>query len=139
MLEFFGADISYYARSEKEAATAKGYCFLPLEKLLARELKSFVVALIKTRFCCMKRNSRQMGNRKILFNTGLSPAWDEAAFAEWLEGDNLCFCDTIGALGSEQLLNHPHVRCMQVSTGRTRQAFDRLSAKVLANLSEYNG
>ena len=40
---------------------------------------------------------------------------------------------------SEQLLNHPHVRCMQVSTGRTRQAFDRLSAKVLANLSEYNG
>ena len=27
----------------------------------------------------------------------------------------------------------------QVSTGRTRQAFDRLSEKVLANLSEYNG
>ena len=45
----------------------------------------------------------------------------EAAFTEWLEGDNLCFCDTIGALGSEQLLNHPHVRCMQVSTGRTRR------------------
>ena len=82
---------------------------------------------------------KQMGNRKILFNTGLSPAWDEAAFTEWLGGDNLCFCDTIGALGGEQLLNHPHVRCMQVSTGRTRQAFDRLSAKVLANLSEYTG
>ena len=78
-------------------------------------------------------------NTGSLFNTGLSPAWDEAAFTEWLEGDNLCFCDTIGALGGEQLLNHPHVRCMQVSTGRTRQAFDRLSAKVLANLSEYNG
>ena len=137
-LKFFGADISYYARSEKEAATAKGYCFLPLEKLLA---ESEVIC------CCLNKNTvllheeefRQMGNRKILFNTGLSPAWDEAAFAEWLEGDNLCFCDTIGALGSEQLLNHPHVRCMQVSTGRTRQAFDRLSAKVLANLSEYNG
>ena len=137
-LKFFGADISYYARSEKEAATAKGYCFLPLEKLLA---ESEVIC------CCLNKNTvllheeefRQMGNRKILFNTGLSPAWDEAAFTEWLEGDNLCFCDTIGALGSEQLLNHPHVRCMQVSTGRTRQAFDRLSAKVLANLSEYNG
>ena len=137
-LKFFGADISYYARSEKEAATAKGYCFLPLEKLLA---ESEVIC------CCLNKNTvllheeefRQMGNRKILFNTGLSPAWDEAAFAEWLEGDNLCFCDTIGALGSEQLLNHPHVRCMRVSTGRTRQAFDRLSAKVLANLSEYNG
>ena len=110
-LKFFGAEISYYARSEKEAATAKGYRFLPLRELLAESE----------------------------VNTGLSPAWDEAAFTEWLEGDNLCFCDTIGALGGEQLLNHPHVRCMQVSTGRTRQAFDRLSAKVLANLSEYNG
>ena len=137
-LKFFGADISYYARSEKEAATAKGYRFLPLRELLA---ESEVIC------CCLNKNTillheeefKQMGNRKILFNTGLSPAWDEAAFTEWLEGDNLCFCDTIGALGGEQLLNHPHVRCMQVSTGRTRQAFDRLSAKVLANLSEYNG
>ena len=137
-LKFFGADISYYARSEKEAATAKGYRFLQLRELLA---ESEVIC------CCLNKNTillheeefKQMGNRKILFNTGLSPAWDEAAFTEWLEGDNLCFCDTIGALGGEQLLNHPHVRCMQVSTGRTRQAFDRLSAKVLANLSEYNG
>ena len=48
-------------------------------------------------------------------------------------------CDTLGALGSTALLTHPHVRCMQVSTGRTRQACDRLSEKVLANLSEYNG
>lgn len=46
---------------------------------------------------------------------------------------------SLGALGSTALLTHPHVRCMQVSTGRTRQAFDRLSEKVLANLSEYNG
>ncbi|MDE5947655.1 MAG: dihydrofolate reductase, partial [Prevotella sp.] len=37
------------------------------------------------------------------------------------------------------LLSHPHVRCMQVSTGRTRQAFDRLSEKVLANIREYFG
>ena len=66
---------------------------------------------------------RQMGNRKILFNTGLSPAWDEAAFAEWLEGDNLCFCDTIGALGSEQLLNHPtlYVVCRCLLAARVRR------------------
>lgn len=62
-LKFFGADISYYARSEKEAATAKGYCFLPLEKLLA---ESEVIC------CCLNKNTvllheeefRQMGNRK---------------------------------------------------------------------------
>lgn len=135
-MKFFGADIAYFARSEKQEAKDKGYCFLPMNELLAQ---SEVV------FCCLNKNTVLMheaefehfGNKKILFNTGLSPAWDESAFAKWLEGDNLCFCDTVGALGGVQYLNHPHVRCMQVSTGRTRQAFDRLSEKVLANIVEY--
>lgn len=137
-LKFFGADVAYFARSEKEEARRKGYRFLPLGELLAQ---SEVVC------CCLNKNTvllheaefEQLGNKKILFNTGLSPAWDETPFVKWLEGDNLCFCDTAGALGNVQLLNHPHVRCIQVSTGRTRQAFDRLSEKVLANLSEYDG
>ena len=133
-LKFFGADVAYFARSEKEAARGKGYRFLPLGELLSQS---------EAVFCCLNKNTvllheaefGQLGNKKILFNTGLSPAWDEAPFMKWLEGDNLCFCDTAGALGDSHLLNHPHVRCMQVSTGRTRQAFDRLSEKVLANLS----
>lgn len=137
-MKFFGADITYFARSEKKEATRKGYRFLPLKELLS---ESDVV------FCCLNKNTillhkaefDALGNKKILFNTGLSPAWDETPFTKWLESDNLCFCDTLGALGNEKLLHHPHVRCMQVSTGRTRQAFDRLSEKVLANLSEYNG
>lgn len=136
-LKLFGAEIAYFARSEKADAQAKGYRFLPLDELLSQ---SEVIC------CCLNKNTvllhdaefRQLGNRKILFNTGLSPAWDEAPFVEWLNGDNLCFCDTLGALGGEHLLNHPHVRCMQVSTGRTRQAFDRLSEKVIVNLLEYN-
>ena len=135
-LAFFGAEVSYFARSEKEEARAKGYRFLPLDELLTQ---NEVVC------CCLNKNTvllhqpefEALGDRKILFNTGLSPAWDEAPFASWLEGDNLCFCDTAGALGGERFLDHPHVRCLQVSTGRTRQAFDRLSEKVLANLTEY--
>ena len=137
-MKFFGADITYFARSEKKEATRKGYRFLPLKELLS---ESEVV------FCCLNKNTillhkaefDALGNKKILFNTGLSPAWDETPFTKWLESDNLCFCDTLGALGNEKLLHHPHVRCMQVSTGRTRQAFDRLSEKVLANLSESMG
>ncbi len=136
-MKFFGAEVVYFARSEKKEAAEKGYRFLPLKEVL--EVSDVV-------FCCLNKHTvllhetefRQLGNKKILFNTGLSPAWDEAPFTEWLEGDNLCYCDTMGALGSARLLSHPHVRCMQVSTGRTRQAFDRLSEKVLANLSEYN-
>lgn len=137
-MKHFGAEISYFARSEKAEATAKGYRFLPLGELLA---ESEVVC------CCLNKHTillheaefEKLGNKKILFNTGLSPAWDEPAFEKWLGGDNLCYCDTLIALGDARFLNHPHVRCMQVSTGRTRQAFDRLSAKVLANLSEYKG
>ena len=135
-MKFFGAEVAYFSRSEKPEANAKGYRFLPLGELLTQ---SEVI------FCCLNKNTvliheaefSMMGNRKILFNTGLSPAWDEAAFVKWIEKDNLCYCDTIGALGGEHLLDHPHIHCMQVSTGRTRQAFDRLSEKVLANITEY--
>lgn len=137
-LHFFGAEISYFARSEKAEASTKGYRFLPLDELLE---ESEVVC------CCLNRNTvllhaphfEKLGNRKILFNTGLSPAWEGAPFLNWLEGDNLCFCDTVDALGDSHLLNHPKVRCMKVSTGRTRQAFERLSDKVLQNLTDYSG
>lgn len=137
-LHFFGANIYYFARSEKEYAKAKGYRYLPLEELLA---ESEVIC------CCLNKNTilihaeqfSKMGDRKILFNTGLSPAWDEEPFLKWLEGDNLCYCDTVGALGGEHLLNHPKIKCMEVSSGRTMQAFDRLSEKVLNNLSEFTG
>ena len=137
-MHFFGASVSYFARSEKQWAKDKGYVYRPLKEVLA---DSEVV------FCCLNKNTvllheeefKALGNRKILFNTGLSPAWDEEPFLKWLEGDNLCYCDTTGALGGEHLLEHPKVRCMKVSTGRTRQAFDRLSEKVLANIENYLG
>jgi lactate dehydrogenase-like 2-hydroxyacid dehydrogenase len=137
-MKFFGASISYFARSEKEWAKEKGYEFKPLKDVLA---DSEVI------FCCLNKNTvllhedefEALGNRKILFNTGLSPAWDEKPFLKWLEGDNLCYCDTIGALGGDHLLNHDNVRCMKVSTGRTSQAFVRLSEKVLANIENFLG
>lgn len=137
-MKFFGAEIAYFARGEKQAAAEKGYRFMPLQDLM--EWSDVV-------FCCLNKNTvllheeefRRLGNHKILFNTGLSPAWDEAPFMKWLEEDNLCYCDTLGALGGEQLLAHPHVRCVNVSTGRTSQAFVRLSEKVLANIDEYLG
>lgn len=135
-LHFFGAQISYFARSEKPDATAKGYRFLPLRQLLTQ---SEVV------ITCLNRNTvllhagefEALGNRKILFNTGLTPAWDEEPFEKWLREDNLVYCDTLGALGNQGFLSYPNVNCLQVSTGRTQQAFVRLSEKVLANLDHY--
>ena len=135
-MRFFGADVAYFARGEKPAAAAKGYKFMPLGDLL--EWSDAV-------FCCLNKNTvllgdaefARLGNHKLLFNTGLSPAWAEEAFARWIEGDNACYCDTVGALGGTRFLDHPHVRCAGVSTGRTRQASVRLSEKVLANLEAF--
>lgn len=138
-MSFFGAKIAYFARGEKQHATEKGYVFMPLGDLL--EWSDVV-------FCCLNKNTvllheeefMRLGAKKILFNTGLSPAWDEKPFVEWLsESNNLCYCDTLGALGGEHLLKYPNVRCMLVSTGRTIQAFDRLSEKVLVNIEKSLG
>jgi lactate dehydrogenase-like 2-hydroxyacid dehydrogenase len=137
-LSHFGADIAYFSRSEKNDAREKGYNFLPLGELLAQS-EVVISCLNKNTVLLHEAEFEQLGDRKILFNVGLSPAWDEKPFAHWIEGNNLCYCDSLGALGSEKYQNHKHVRCMNVSSGRTRQAFDRLSEKVLANLSEYNG
>lgn len=136
-MHFFGAEVAYFARSKKEWAREKGYRFLPLRQLLA---ESEVI------FCCLNKNTvllheeefAALGERKILFNTGLSPAWEEEPMLRWLEGgDNRLYCDTLGALGGEHLMSHPKVRTVNVSTGRTKQAFDRLSEKVLHNIRCY--
>lgn len=135
-LRFFGAEISYFARSEKADAKHKGYRFLPLRQLL-KENEVIVTCLNRGVVLMHEEEFAEMGDRKILFNTGLTPAWDEAPFEKWIERDNRCYCDTLIALGNEKLLTHPHVNCMQVSVGRTRQAFVRLSEKVLVNIETY--
>ena len=138
-MRFFGAEVSYFARSEKEWAKEKGYTFLPLKELLKQ---SSVV------FCCLNKNTvllheeefEALGYGKVLFNTGLSPAWDEPALMKWFAGCGCrLYCDTVGALGGEHLLDHPFVRCVNVSTGRTKQAFVRLSEKVLHNMKIFLG
>ncbi len=47
-MRFFGAEVSYFARSEKEWAKEKGYTLLPLKELLKQ---SSVV------FCCLNKNA----------------------------------------------------------------------------------
>ena len=65
---------------------------------------------------------------------------DIPALAAWLEkGNNYFVCDTEGALGDTtgKLLQHPNVFCAGVSAGRTKQAFDLLSQKVLCNIRTF--
>ncbi len=133
-LRYFGADIAYFARAPKPEAEAAGMRYMPLCDLLARSevvftcLNKFVVLLHEAEF-------EALGDGKMLFNTGLSPSFELDPFRRWLACErNLFLCDTEGALGAADLLAHPRVRCMRKSAGRTRQAFARLSEKVLHNI-----
>lgn len=136
-LQFFGAELSYFSRTRKPEAEQKAYRYLPLNELLAKN-EVLISCLNKNTILLHEEEFTHLGNRKILFNTGLSPAWDAEPFVNWLSaGDNLVYCDTLIALGGSEFLAHPNVICMNVSAGRTIQAFDRLSEKVLANISNY--
>lgn len=135
-LQFFGAKTSYFSRTRKPEAEEKGCRYMPLHELL-EENEVIITCLNKNTVLLHEKEFELLGDRKILFNTGLSPAWDAQPFKKWLAGDNLVYCDTLGALGGEEYLAYPNVVCMNVSVGRTIQAFDRLSEKVLENITNY--
>ena len=136
-LSFFGANINYFARSEKEDATKKGYKFIPLSELMKKS-DVVICSLNKNTVLLHQNEFDKLGNHKILFNVGLSRAWDAKPFEQWInDNSNIFYCDSAGALGNNSLMNHRNVRCMNVSAGITKQAYDRLSEKVIHNLSEY--
>ena len=134
-----GADLYYYSRSRKPEEEARNIKYLPLKELL-NTVDVVCTCLNKNVILFQEEQFEWLGNHKIMFNTSIGPSHDIQALAKWLEhGDNEFFCDTAGALGDDtgKLLLNPHVNCMQVSSGRTKQAFDRLSEKVLDNIETF--
>lgn len=135
-LKFLGAEISYFARAPKADAEAAGMTYKPLNQLLA---ESEVV------FCCLNKNVlllqkeqfEALGNGKVIFNTSIGPGFDSVELEKWIaQPGNHFFCDTRAAAGqvSEGFFDRENVHCVNVSTGRTKQAFVLLSQKVLANI-----
>lgn len=138
-LQAFGADMYYYSRTRKPEEEARDIKYLPLKELL-NTVDVVCTCLNKNVILFHEEQFEWLGNHKIMFNTSIGPSHDVSALEKWLEhGDNEFFCDSAGALGDEtgKLLTNPHVNCMQVSTGRTKQAFDRLSEKVLNNIEKF--
>lgn len=133
-LKFLGANVSYYCRSPKPEREAQGFVYRPLMELL-KENQVIFACLNKNVILLGEEEFKAMGEGKILFNTSIGPAHDIDALSAWLkEKNNYFVCDTVGALGSEQLLQEPNVFCAGVSVGRTKQAFELLSQKVLDNI-----
>lgn len=134
-----GADVYYYSRTRKPDQEARNIKYRPLHDLLP-EVDVVFGCLNKNVVLFHEQEFELLGNHKIMFNTSIGPSHDVPALIRWLEhGNNEFYCDTVGALGdpSGELLKNPHVNCMYVSTGRTKQAFDRLSVKVLDNIETF--
>lgn len=132
-----GADLYYFSRTRKSEEEEKGIKYLPLNELLSK-VDVMITCLNKNVILINEEEFKIFGNGKIMFNTSIGPSHDVSALEKWLEsGDNEFFCDSEGALGDDRLLNNPHINCMGTSSGRTKQAFDRLSEKVLENIEEF--
>lgn len=136
-LHFMGAKVRYFCRTPKARYDEMGIVFTPLQEVLAN---SDVVC------CCLNKNVLLLGKKefqilghgKLLFNTSIGPAFDPADLADWLDGgENVFCCDTLGALGEPKLAMREDVFCADASAGRTKQAFQLLSRKVLDNIKEY--
>lgn len=138
-MQFMGADVSYYSRSKKPEREARGMTYRPLKELL--EYSEVVFACLNKNVILLHEEEfERLGQGKILFNTSIGPAFDVAALKSWLDqGNNYFICDTEGALGDTkgELLKHPGVFCAHISAGRTKQAFDLLSKKVLDNIRTF--
>lgn len=137
-LQAMGADLYYYSRTRKPEQEAKRIKYLSLKELL-NTVDVVCTCLNKNVILFHDEQFEWLGNHKIMFNTSIGPSHEVAALAKWLKhGDNEFFCDTAAALGDDgKLLSSPHVNCMNVSTGRTKQAFVRLSEKVLKNIETF--
>lgn len=138
-LKCLGADLYYYSRTRKDEEEKNNIKYLPFHELL-NKVDVVCTCLNKNVIIFNEEEFKALGNNKIMFNTSIGPSHDIKALEKWLNaGNNEFFCDTAGALGDPtgKLLNHPHVNCKGISSGRTKQAFDRLSEKVLSNIEKF--
>lgn len=137
-LRMLGANISYYCRGPKENAEKEGMHFKDLKTLL-RESQTVICCLNKNVILLKKSEFESLGNKKILINTSIGPGFDSRELERWLENsDNIFCCDTKAAAGDvdPEFFEKVNVRCPQMSSGMTAQAYDLLSEKVLANLEK---
>lgn len=140
-LKFMGADVSYYSRSRKTEYEEKGMKYRPLHELLEYNEVVFT-CLNKNVILLHEEEFKKLGNGKILFNTSIGPAFETGELKKWLDsGDNRFACDTEGAIGDAagELVKHSGVFCVNASAGRTKQAFEILSKKVIENIRKFLG
>lgn len=140
-LLMMGARVSYYSRTRNPQKEQAGMEYRPLNDLL-KENQVVITCLNKNVILLKEEQFNCLGTKKILMNTSIGTASDTDALKKWLSSsENLYCCDTEAAIGdpSGELIRQENVICMRTSVGRTKQAFELLSKKVLDNIRLHLG
>lgn len=134
----FGAEIYYFSRTRKSEAENGGIKYLPLNELLATVE---IVSLHLPRHTKLldEAEFRHLGTGKILVNTSLGLTFSKKAFESWIS-DRLNFAifdrDGVGEFKKE-FDKYENVISSTLVSGRTREAYARLSQKVIANVEQF--
>ncbi|MCT4586209.1 MAG: dihydrofolate reductase [Carboxylicivirga sp.] len=137
-LQAFGAEVNYYSRSRKSEAEIQGIRYLPLDELL-KECEIISFHLPRHTKVLEPLHFDILGNNKILINTSLGLTFDKEAFVKWLSrnGNYAIFDACAFGVFKEELIQNDKLIYSSLTSGWTREAKERLSHKVLENVTEY--
>ncbi len=137
-LRAFGAELYYFSRTRKPEAEKEGMQYLPLDELL-NTCEIISLHLPRHTQVLKEAEFKKLGNGKILINTSLGLTFDKAAFENWIsEKSNFAIFDGDGAGGfTEEFTKYENIIATKIVSGRTKEAYERLSQKVIANVEQF--
>jgi lactate dehydrogenase-like 2-hydroxyacid dehydrogenase len=137
-LQAFGAEIFYFSRTRKPEAEKEGMQYLPLNELLST---AEIISLHLPRHTELldKAEFEKVGNGKILINTSLGLTFNKLAFENWIsDKQNYAIFDGDGVGGfKNEFEKYTNVISTGIVSGRTKEAYARLSQKVIANVERF--
>ncbi|WP_308530749.1 D-isomer specific 2-hydroxyacid dehydrogenase family protein [uncultured Paenibacillus sp.] len=136
----FGMRVHYFSRNRKPDCEQAGVEYAPLRDLL-RTSEIISMHLPRNTQLLGPEEFAALGHGKILVNTSLGAPFDAAAFREWIrESGNYAIFDADGAGEFKaELERYPQIIYSAKVSGFTREARERLSRKVLDNLTGFIG
>ena len=131
----FHMDVRYYSRTRHADAP---YPFMELGELLRQ---SDVISAHLPRNVILLRREQflQMGQGKVLMNTGLQPCYENESFLEWIGLPNRYAIFDAGAVAPDQRERYstcPNIIIGRRAVGFTRNARRRLAQQVVINARE---
>lgn len=138
-LNYFGANISYYDRVEKEFCKNDGFELRSLYHVL-KDSDVIITCLNRNTKVLFEEEFKIMGSGKILINTSISPTYDIDALEKWLsDKSNYYICDSDMALGDEngKLIKLDNLICSHKASGGSHQEKFRFAEKIIENIEKF--